>query len=84
MKENRLGCSFQFLKRQHTCVLGSSDFDKYFLKIAMLHVVLDWQKRDVRLFLKRHFLYFVVFLPFLVLVSKNLKNGPSEVKISLK
>jgi hypothetical protein len=50
---------------------------KNFLKIDMLHGVLDWQKL-YKIVRKGIFLYFVAFLPFLVFLLKNLKNGPSE------
>ena len=49
-----------------------------FLKIAMLRVVLDWQKIYKTVLEKAFFFSFWRFYLFLVLVSKNVKNGPSE------
>jgi hypothetical protein len=49
-----------------------------FLKIAMLQVVLDWQKIYKAMLEKALSLLFGLSVFFLVLVSKNLKNGPSE------
>ncbi len=49
-----------------------------FLKIAMLYVVLDWQKIS-KIVLEKAFFFIVWhFYLFLVLVSKNLINDPSE------
>ncbi len=48
-----------------------------FLKIAMLNVVLDWQKIYEIVLEKAFFLILGRFYLFLVLLSK-LKNGPAE------
>jgi hypothetical protein len=44
----------------------------------MLHVVLDWQKIYKTVLEKAFFFSFWHFYLFLVPVSKNLKNSPSE------
>jgi hypothetical protein len=48
------------------------------LKTAMLHVVLDWQNIYKIVLEKAFFFILWRFYLFLVLVLKNLKNGPSE------
>jgi hypothetical protein len=47
------------------------------LKIAMLLAVLDWQK-IYKTVLEKAFSFILWCSVFLVLVSKNLENGPSE------
>ncbi len=47
-------------------------------KISMLHVVLDWQQIYKTVLKKAFILVFWRFHLYLVLVSKNLKNSPSE------
>ncbi len=49
-----------------------------FLKIAMLHIVLDWQMIYKTVFVKAFFVFFWRFYLFLVFVSKNFTIGPSE------
>jgi hypothetical protein len=47
------------------------------LKIAMLHVVLDWQK-FYKTVLKRHFSLFGISIFFWSLFENKLENGTSE------
>jgi hypothetical protein len=49
-----------------------------FLKIAMLHVVLDWQKIHKTVLEKAVFFILWHFYFFISLLSKNLINGPFE------
>ncbi len=49
-----------------------------FMKIEMLHVVFGWQKIYEIVLEKTFFFILWRFYLFLVFVSKNLKNGPSE------
>jgi hypothetical protein len=49
-----------------------------FLKIAMLHVVLDWQKTYKIVSEKAFFFILWCFYFFLVPAWTNLKNDPSE------
>jgi hypothetical protein len=61
----------------YQCSFGSSDFDKSFENCyASCSFRLAKYLSDC--FTKGIFLHFVVFLSFLVLVSKNFKNCPSE------
>jgi hypothetical protein len=48
-----------------------------FLKIALLHVVLDWQKIYKTILLKAFILIFWCFYLFLDFVLINFKIGPS-------
>jgi hypothetical protein len=49
-----------------------------FLKIAMLHVVLDWQKIYKTILEKALFFILWRFYLFWVFVLQNFTNGPSE------
>jgi hypothetical protein len=59
-------------------IIGHSDVDKIFEKCyASCSFGLAKDLKDC--FRKGIFLYFVGFLSFVVFVSNNLENGPSEV-----
>ncbi len=49
-----------------------------FLKIALLHVVLEWQKIHKTILEKAFFLIFWCFYLFSIFVLINFKIGPSE------
>jgi hypothetical protein len=49
-----------------------------FLKIALLHVVLEWQKIYKTILEKEFFFIFWCFYLFLAFVLINFKIGPSE------
>jgi hypothetical protein len=49
-----------------------------FLKIPVLYVVLDWQEIYKTVIEKAFVFILLHFYLFLVLLLKNLKNGPSE------
>jgi hypothetical protein len=58
---------------------------KKIMKIALLNVVWDWRKVNKLVLEKSFFFSLWCFYLFLVLVSKNFKNGPSEkIIFSLK
>jgi hypothetical protein len=54
----------------------NAHFSKIVLIIVMLHVVLDWQKVYKSILEKAFFFILCRFYLFLVLVLKNLENGP--------
>jgi hypothetical protein len=52
---------------------GIIDLKIKMLTAPMLHLVLDWQKKDKTVLEKKVFFYFVAFLFFQVLYRKNRK-----------